>query len=183
MKQITLEEFSQNLRNSKSVLLNKLRVKMIAIGLKMERKLKDDKKGAWRRWVNDSGRLAQSIGYNYAIVQGKPAILLQAGGQVRGKDVNYARILEFGSPSRSIKVGKHTVSKHRVSPHTFTRNGTEYKKKGHTRGPMSRGPYTYTRPPIRGRFYLKRTVEWGARQFPKDLQEILTTAIVGGRNG
>lgn len=161
MKQLTLDEFRQNLRESKSALLKKLRKQMIIVGAKMEKKVKNEP--SFRLWKNRTGRLAGSISNNYSVIDGKPSIKLQAGGQFKGKDVFYAGILEFGSPAKNIKVGKHTVR----------RNGKTF----------SRGPYEYTRPNLRGRFYMKRTVEWGAQQFDKELRNILTTAIIEGRNG
>ena len=178
MKQITLNEFRDNLRESKSLLLKNLRVKMKVIAGDMERKVKDEP--AFRGWKNDSGRLAGSTSAEYAIVDGKPSILLQSGGQFRGFDVFYARILEFGTPQREISVRRHNVKKHRVSAHSVTRKtGTTYSKKAHSRGPMTRGPYQFTKPKMRGRFYLRRTVEWGTQQFPKDLREVLTFALAG----
>jgi len=168
-RQITLEEFRDNLRQSKSKLLKNLSRKMLLISKEMERKLKDDKKGAWRRWVNRSGRLAMSIKGDRAIIEGKPAITLQAGGQFLGKDVFYASILEFGSKAQTITVPAHTVRRHRV------RRG----KKKVFRGPFSRGPYSYQKPAMQGRFFLRRTVEWGTEQFPQDLREMLTFAIAG----
>tara|TARA_Y100001972_G_C7597959_1_gene299634 strand:+ start:369 stop:887 length:519 start_codon:yes stop_codon:yes gene_type:complete len=167
MKQITIEEFRQNLRESKSLLLKNLRKKMIVISAQMEHKLKNEP--SFRRWKNDTGRLAQSIAGQYAIVSGKPSILLQAGGQMGGVDVNYAGVLEFGSPAQTIKVKQHTVRKHKVRGP----KGTS------TRGPYSRGPYSYDRQQIKGRFYLRRTVEWGTQQFPKDLRQVLTFALAG----
>jgi hypothetical protein len=167
MRQITLDEFRDNLRESKSLLLKNLRKKMIVISAQMELKLKNEP--SFRRWKNDTGRLAQSIAGQYAILEGKPSILLQAGGQMGGVDVNYAGVLEFGSPAQTIKVGQHNVRKHKVKGAT----------KSYERGPFSRGPYSYDRRKIKGRFYLRRTVEWGTQQFPQDLREVLSFALAG----
>ena len=133
----------------------------------MEKKIKNEP--AFRGWKNRTGRLAQSIASNFAYVEGKPAILLQAGGQLGGADVNYAAPLEFGTTGQTIRVKQHNVRKHKV------KRG----KKSFSRGPFSRGPYDYIRPPRKGKFYLKRTVEWGTQQFPKDLREVVTFALAG----
>tara|TARA_R100000353_G_scaffold166740_1_gene128427 strand:- start:143 stop:613 length:471 start_codon:yes stop_codon:yes gene_type:complete len=151
---------------------------MKIIGLNMEKKIKNEP--AFRGWVNRTGRLAGSTGYNFAFIDGKPSILLQSGGQFRGEDVFYARLLEFGSQAMPIKIPRHNVKKHRVGSHSITnKHGTTYQRKAHSRSGHSRGPYDYIRPPRKGKFYLKRTVEWGTQQFPKDLREVVTFALAG----
>jgi hypothetical protein len=93
-QQLTLDDFRRNLERSKSQLLTRLEKQLKISALRMEGRSKDR---TFSRFKNDTGRLRQSIAGNAGIFQGRPAAFLQAGGQFRGADVNYAKFIEFGT--------------------------------------------------------------------------------------
>jgi len=93
-QQLTLDDFRRNLERSKSQLLTRLEKQLKISALRMEGRSKDR---TFSRFDNQTGRLRQSIAGNAGIFQGRPAAFLQAGGQFRGADVNYAKFIEFGT--------------------------------------------------------------------------------------
>ena len=93
-QQLTLDDFRRNLERSKSQLLTRLEKQLKISALRMEGRSKDR---TFSRFNNQTGRLRQSIAGNAGIFQGRPAAFLQAGGQFRGADVNYAKFIEFGT--------------------------------------------------------------------------------------
>ena len=93
-QQLTLDDFRRNLERSKSQLLARLEKQLKISALRMEGRSKDR---TFSRFNNDTGRLRQSIAGNAGIFNGRPAAFLQAGGQFRGADVNYAKFIEFGT--------------------------------------------------------------------------------------
>jgi hypothetical protein len=94
MKQITLQEFQENLKKSRSELLERIEKQLKLASLRMEGRSKQLK---FSRFQNRTGRLRQSIAGNYGVIDGRPAAILQAGGQARGADVFYAKYIEFGT--------------------------------------------------------------------------------------
>tara|TARA_R100000426_G_scaffold3956_1_gene6343 strand:- start:1140 stop:1541 length:402 start_codon:yes stop_codon:yes gene_type:complete len=93
-QQLTLDDFRSALERSKSQLLTRLEKQLKISALRMEGRSKDR---TFSRFDNQTGRLRQSIAGNAGIFQGRPAAFLQAGGQFRGADVNYAKFIEFGT--------------------------------------------------------------------------------------
>ena len=93
-QQLTLDDFRRNLERSKSQLLTRLEKQLKISALRMEGRSKDR---TFSRFKNDTGRLRQSIAGNAGFFNGRPAAFLQAGGQFRGADVNYAKFIEFGT--------------------------------------------------------------------------------------
>ncbi len=93
-QQLTLDDFRRNLERSKSQLLTRLEKQLKISALRMEGRSKDR---TFSRFKNDTGRLRQSIAGNAGIFNGRPAAFLQAGGQFRGADVNYAEFIELGT--------------------------------------------------------------------------------------
>ena len=93
-QQLTLDDFRRNLERSKSQLLTRLEKQLKISALRMEGRSKDR---TFSRFDNQTGRLRQSIAGNAGFFNGRPAAFLQAGGQFRGADVNYAKFIEFGT--------------------------------------------------------------------------------------
>ena len=93
-QQLTLDDFRSALERSKSQLLTRLEKQLKISALRMEGRSKDR---TFSRFDNQTGRLRQSNAGNAGIFQGRPAAFLQAGGQFRGADVNYAKFIEFGT--------------------------------------------------------------------------------------
>ena len=93
-QQLTLDDFRRNLERSKSQLLTRLEKQLKISALRMEGRSKDR---TFSRFNNQTGRLRQSIAGNAGFFNGRPAAFLQAGGQFRGADVNYAKFIEFGT--------------------------------------------------------------------------------------
>jgi hypothetical protein len=94
MAQITLQEFQENLKKSRSELLARIEKQLKLASLRMEGRSKQLR---FSRFENRTGRLRQSIAGNYGVIEGRPAAILQAGGQMRGADVFYAKYIEFGT--------------------------------------------------------------------------------------
>ena len=97
-QKLTLDDFRRNLERSKSQLLTRLEKQLKISALRMEGRSKDR---TFSRFDNQTGRLRQSIAGNAGIFNGRPAAFLQAGGQFRGADVNYAKFIEFGTKKRN----------------------------------------------------------------------------------
>tara|TARA_R110002020_G_scaffold196399_7_gene397406 strand:+ start:2224 stop:2604 length:381 start_codon:yes stop_codon:yes gene_type:complete len=87
-------ELSPQMRGAKTRLLNQLEKRLKIAALQMEGR---SKQVAFSRFNNQTGRLRQSIAGRFAIVDGKPTAILQAGGQFGGAELNYARFIEFGT--------------------------------------------------------------------------------------
>lgn len=87
-------ELSPQMRAAKTRLLNQLEKRLKISALQMEGR---SKQITFSRFNNQTGRLRQSIAGRYAVVDGKPTAILQAGGQFGGAELQYARFIEFGT--------------------------------------------------------------------------------------
>ena len=87
-------ELSPQMRGAKTRLLNLLKKRLKIAALQMEGR---SKQVAFSRFNNQTGRLRQSIAGRFAVVDGKPTAILQAGGQFGGAELEYARFIEFGT--------------------------------------------------------------------------------------
>ena len=116
MRQITLKEFQESLKQSRSKLLERIEKQLKISSLRMEGRSKQLR---FSRFENRTGRLRQSIAGNFGVIDGRPAAILQAGGQARGADVFYAKYIEFGTRyirprlflGRSVEAEKEDLSK------------------------------------------------------------------------
>tara|TARA_Y100000592_G_C5280562_1_gene226052 strand:- start:84 stop:482 length:399 start_codon:yes stop_codon:yes gene_type:complete len=116
MRQITLKEFQESLKQSRSKLLERIEKQLKISSLRMEGRSKQLR---FSRFENRTGRLRQSIAGNFGVINGRPAAILQAGGQARGADVFYAKYIEFGTRyirprlflGRSVEAEKEDLSK------------------------------------------------------------------------
>lgn len=88
------QDLSPQMRGAKRRLLNQLEKRLKISALEMEAR---SKQVAFSRFNNRSGRLRQSIAGRFAVVDGKPTAILQAGGQFGGTELEYARYIEFGT--------------------------------------------------------------------------------------
>ena len=88
------DQLSPQMRGAKTRLLNELEKRLKVAALQMEGR---SKQNVYSRFNNRTGRLRQSIAGRYAVIDGKPTAILQAGGQFGGKELNYARFIEFGT--------------------------------------------------------------------------------------
>ena len=89
-----IDQLSPQMRGAKTRLLNQLEKRLKIAALQMEAR---SKQITFSRFNNQTGRLRQSIAGRYAIVDGKPTAILQAGGQFGGAELEYARFIEFGT--------------------------------------------------------------------------------------
>lgn len=87
-------DLSPQMRGAKRRLLNQLEKRLKIAALEMEGR---SKQVAFSRFNNRTGRLRQSIAGRFAIVDGKPTAILQAGGQFGGTELEYAKYIEFGT--------------------------------------------------------------------------------------
>lgn len=87
-------ELSPQMRGAKNRLLKLLEKRLKIAALQMEGR---SKQVAFSRFNNRTGRLRQSIAGRFAIIDGKPTAILQAGGQFGGAELEYARFIEFGT--------------------------------------------------------------------------------------
>lgn len=87
-------ELSPQMRGAKTRLLNQLEKRLKIAALQMEGR---SKQVAFSRFNNQTGRLRQSIAGRFAVIDGKPTAILQAGGQFGGAELEYARFIEFGT--------------------------------------------------------------------------------------
>ena len=55
------------------------------------------KQNVFSGFNNRTGRLRQSISGRFAVVDGKPTAILQAGGKFGDAELEYARFIEFGT--------------------------------------------------------------------------------------
>jgi hypothetical protein len=89
-----IDQLSPQMRGAKTRLLNQLEKRLKIAALQMEAR---SKQITFSRFNNQTGRLRQSIAGRYAVVDGKPTAILQAGGQFGGAELEYARFIEFGT--------------------------------------------------------------------------------------
>lgn len=88
------DQLSPQMKGAKTRLLNQLEKRLKIAALQMEGR---SKQITFSRFNNQTGRLRQSIAGRYAVVDGKPTAILQAGGQFGGAELQYARFIEFGT--------------------------------------------------------------------------------------
>ena len=87
-------ELSPQMRGAKTRLLKLLEKRLKIAALQMEGR---SKQNVFSGFNNRTGRLRQSIAGRFAVVDGKPTAILQAGGQFGGAELEYARFIEFGT--------------------------------------------------------------------------------------
>lgn len=89
-----IKDLSPQMKGAKTRLLNELEKRLKIAALNAERRSKNV---AFSEFNNDTGRLRQSISGRFATVDGKPTMILSAGGNFGGKELRYARFIEFGT--------------------------------------------------------------------------------------
>ena len=87
-------QLSPQMRGAKTRLLKLLEKRLKIAALQMEGR---SKQNVFSGFNNRTGRLRQSIAGRFAVVDGKPTAVLQAGGQFGGAELDYARFIEFGT--------------------------------------------------------------------------------------
>lgn len=93
--QYTLEDFRNNLKKGAQRLIKNIKIELTIAAAAMEA---DSKDVPFSQYKNISGRLRQSTNaLPLGEIEGKPAIILQAGGDFRGRNVFYAKFVEFGT--------------------------------------------------------------------------------------
>ena len=98
-KKISLSEFKDRLRLSDKKIVKILFKKLTILSLKAERY---GKLNATDYPRVRTGRLRSSITGLVDAKEGKPRMLLRAGGDSGGAPVRYAHFIEFGAPRRNI---------------------------------------------------------------------------------
>tara|TARA_Y100000004_G_C8598313_1_gene279453 strand:- start:21 stop:425 length:405 start_codon:yes stop_codon:yes gene_type:complete len=88
------DQLSPQMKGAKTRLLNQLEKRLKIAALQMEGR---SKQNVFSGFNNQTGRLRQSIAGRFAVVDGKPTAILQAGGQFGGAELNYAGAIEFGT--------------------------------------------------------------------------------------
>ena len=94
MRKINSDELAPELKRGASRLLQELEKRLKISALQMERR---SKQVAFSEFNNVTGRLRQSIAGRYAVIDGMPTAIIQAGGQFGGSELEYARYIEFGT--------------------------------------------------------------------------------------
>ena len=94
MREITPKKFDRELKGGADRLLKQLVKRLKIAALQMEGR---SKQNVYSMFNNRTGRLRQSIAGRFAIVDGKPTAVLQAGGQFGGAELDYAGAIEFGT--------------------------------------------------------------------------------------
>ena len=94
MREITPKKFNRELSGGADRLLKQLVKRLKISALQMEGR---SKQNVFSGFNNQTGRLRQSIAGRFAVVDGKPTAILQAGGQFGGAELEYARFIEFGT--------------------------------------------------------------------------------------
>ena len=154
---ITFEEFERNMHESGSRLLQNLRKELIKSALRMEGRSKQKAFSQFNNSRVRGGRLRQSIAGTFGYHKGSPTAFLQAGGQMGGGDVFYARFIEFGTKDppkpRLVYFGKEDGKK----------------------------IFRWVKRGIRPRLFIGRSIAAEQKIFPPDLREAVTAALVGGR--
>ncbi len=90
------DQLSPQMKGAKTRLLNQLEKRLKIAALQMEGR---SKQNVFSGFNNRTGRLRQSIAGRYAVIDGKPTAILQAGGQFGGAELSYAGAIEFGTKS------------------------------------------------------------------------------------
>ena len=94
MRKISPQRFDKEMTGSGDRLLNQLVKRLKISALQMEGR---SKQNVFSGFNNRTGRLRQSISGRFAVVDGKPTAILQAGGQFGDAELEYARFIEFGT--------------------------------------------------------------------------------------
>ena len=94
MRKISPQRFDKEMTGSGDRLLNQLVKRLKISALQMEGR---SKQNVFSGFNNRTGRLRQSIAGRFAVVDGKPTAILQAGGQFGDAELEYARFIEFGT--------------------------------------------------------------------------------------
>tara|TARA_R100001015_G_C4526925_1_gene94376 strand:+ start:188 stop:583 length:396 start_codon:yes stop_codon:yes gene_type:complete len=94
MKQLTLDEFQNRIQKGEKKLLKNLQKQLKILSLKAERQAKLNATDYPRV---RTGRLRSSITGLVDAKDGRPRVLLRAGGNTSGAPVNYAHFVEFGT--------------------------------------------------------------------------------------
>jgi len=89
-----IEDISPQMKGAKTRLLKELEKRLKISALQAEARSKNI---SFSRFSNDTGRLRQSIAGRFTIEDGRPTMILSAGGQFGGKELDYARYVEFGT--------------------------------------------------------------------------------------
>lgn len=89
-----ISDLTPEFLKGKKRLSKQLEKRMKISALQMERR---SKQVAFSGFNNVTGRLRQSIAGRYAVIDGMPTAILQAGGQFGGSELEYARYIEFGT--------------------------------------------------------------------------------------
>lgn len=93
-KQLTLDEFSKRIDRADKRIVKTLFQKLKVLSLKAEREAKLNATDYPRV---RTGRLRSSITGLVDAKDGRPRVLLRAGGNTNGAPVNYAQYVEFGT--------------------------------------------------------------------------------------
>jgi HK97 gp10 family phage protein len=93
-KQLTLDEFSKRIDRADKRIVKTLFQKLKVLSLKAEREAKTNATDYPRV---RTGRLRSSITGLVDAKDGRPRVLLRAGGNTNGAPVNYAQYVEFGT--------------------------------------------------------------------------------------
>lgn len=93
-KQLTFDQFAHRMRRADRALMKTLYTKMLGLSLEAERYAKLNATDYPRV---RTGRLRSSITGLVDTKEGRPRILLRAGGNTKGAPVNYAHYVEFGT--------------------------------------------------------------------------------------
>ena len=93
-KQLTLEDFSRRMDRAEKNLVKQLHKQLTILSLKAERQAKLNATDYPRV---RTGRLRSSITGLVDAKDGRPRVLLRAGGNTSGAPVNYAHFVEFGT--------------------------------------------------------------------------------------
>ncbi|MEM7070306.1 MAG: hypothetical protein AAF403_00925 [Pseudomonadota bacterium] len=99
-KKISLAEFQHRMRKADQRIVKSLFEKLTILSLKAERQ---GKLNATDYPRVRTGRLRSSITGLVDTKEGKPRMLLRAGGNSGGAPVRYAHFIEFGAPRRNIE--------------------------------------------------------------------------------
>lgn len=94
MRQLTLDEFQNRIQKGEKKLLKNLQKQLKILSLKAERQAKLNATDYPRV---RTGRLRSSITGLVDAKDGRPRVLLRAGGNTSGAPVNYAHFVEFGT--------------------------------------------------------------------------------------
>lgn len=94
MSQLSFNDFLKRVKNSNNELLKELTKQLRKSALSMER---DAKLNATNYPKVRTGTLRRSITGLIDAPQGTPRVLLRAGGLNQGKDLRYAKYVEFGT--------------------------------------------------------------------------------------